>query len=210
MHDIITALTLFFKNLMETTGYFGLFLGTFSESFFVPIPSELLLGLAGFLISEGKFNWPGVIFFGTLGTVISTGIVWKIGHEYGEGFILKWGRYVGYDKDELDQAKRLFNRWGYGIIFLCQLVPVMRSVITVPAGVLKTKMIPTLVATGAGAAIWFTIWAYVGVQLGSNWDTIAEKAKPYELPLYILVGAVFVWYVYHHFFVVVTKRKKVS
>ncbi len=209
MHNIIEIITLFFKNLMETTGYFGLFLGTFSESFFVPIPSEILMGLAGFLIYEGKWNWAGVMFFAVLGNVTSTAIVWKLGHQYGEDFILKWGGYVGYDKDELDSARKLFDKWGYGIIFACQLMPVMRSVITVPAGVLKTKLAPTLIATGSGAAIWLAIWTYVGVQLGNNWQQVGEIAKKFEFPLYILIGAFFVWYIYHHFFVIVKKRKKV-
>jgi membrane protein DedA with SNARE-associated domain len=207
MHDIIVAVINLFESLMRTTGYFGLFLGTFSESFFVPIPSEILMGLAGNLISKGEWNWPMVMIAAVAGNVISTAIVWKLGHKYGEGFLLKYGSYVGYDEEELDQAKRLFDRWGYGVIFVCQLMPVMRSVITVPAGVLKTKLLPTLIATGSGATIWLALWTFVGVQLGSNYKQVEELAKPYEKPLTIVILAFFVFYVYHHFYKVIKKRK---
>ena len=210
MHDLINYLVQSLSNLMQNSGIFGyfwLFMGTFSESFFVPIPSEVLMGLAGYLINKGIWSWPLVVFFAVLGNVISTAIVWKLGHTYGEAFILKWGKYVGYDEEEIDEAKSLFDRWGYGIIFICQLVPVMRSVVTVPAGVLKTKLVPTLVATGTGAAIWLSIWTYVGVQLGANWDKIGELAKPYEAPLYVIIGVFLVYYIYHHFFVRPSKKR---
>lgn len=212
MHDIIQNLVTFLETMMRDSGVFGyfwLFMGTFSESFFVPIPSEILMGFSGYLISTGVWNWVLVIFFAVLGNVLSTAAVWKLGHDHGEKFILKWGRYVGYDEVELEQAKRLFNRWGYGIIFACQLMPVMRSVITVPAGVLKTKLLPTLFATGSGAAIWLSIWTYLGVQFGSNYKQIVENptVKMIERPLYILIGIFFVYYVYHHFYNAHKKRK---
>jgi membrane protein DedA with SNARE-associated domain len=212
MHDLIQNIMSFLETMMRdwgVFGYFWLFMGTFSESFFVPIPSEILMGLAGSLIAKGVWNWPLVVFFAVLGNVISTAIVWKLGHDHGAPFILKWGGYVGYDEEELDQAKRLFDRWGYGIIFACQLMPVMRSVITVPAGVLKTKLWPTLLATGSGAAIWLSLWTYVGVQFGERYKEILENptVKMIEKPLYVVIAAFFVFYIYHHFYKAHKKRK---
>jgi membrane protein DedA with SNARE-associated domain len=213
MHNLINPLIQFLETMMQSSGIFGyfwLFMGTFSESFFVPIPSEILMGLAGYLIAKGLWTWPLVIFFAVLGNVISTAIVWKLGHTYGESFILKWGGYVGYDEEELDQAKRLFDRWGYGIIFVCQFVPVMRSVVTVPAGVLKTELVPTLIATGTGAAVWLAGWTYVGTIFGSNYKAITENewVVRFEKPLYLIIGLAFVYYIYHHFYNAHKKKQK--
>lgn len=191
---------------MFSTSYFGLFLGTFSESFFVPLPSEILMGLAGFLINEGKFVWYWVIFFAVMGNVVSTAIVWKLGHTFGEKFILKYGGYVGYEEEELNQAKKLFDKWGYPVIFVCQLLPVMRSVITVPAGVLKTKLLPTLVATGCGATIWLSLWTYVGVKLGENWSKVSEIAKPYEMPITLIILVFIAYYLFKHIRIVIKKN----
>ena len=203
----------FLEKMIQSSGIFGyfwLFMGTFAESFMAPIPSELLMGMAGDLILIGTWSWTGVMFFAVMGNVTSTAIVWWLGNRYGEDFVLKWGGYVGYDKEELDQAKRLFDKWGYAIIFLCQLVPVMRSAITIPAGVLKTKLIPTLVATGSGASIWLALWTYIGIQLGANYKQILENetVKMIEKPIYILIILAFGFYIYKHFRHIVIKRSK--
>ena len=212
MSELVQNITQFLETMMRTSGIFGyfwLFLGTFSESFFVPIPSELLMGLAGYLISIGVWNWPSVVFFAVLGNLVSTAVVWKLGHDYGEKFVLKWGGYVGYDEEELEQARKLFDKWGYKIIFACQLMPVMRSIITVPAGVLKTKLLPTLVATGSGAAIWLSLWAYIGMLFGENYKTMLDHpiVKTIEKPLYILIVSFFVYYIYHHFYKANKRRR---
>jgi membrane protein DedA with SNARE-associated domain len=215
MYDIINNLTQYLEMMMQSSGVFGyfwLFLGTFSESFFVPFPSEILMGLAGYLISKGVWTWPLVILVAVLGNIIGTAIIWKLGHQYGESFILKWGGYVGYDEEELDQAKRLFDKWGYKIIFICQFLPVMRSVITVPAGVLKTKLTPTLIATGTGAAVWLAFWTYVGTIFGSNYKAITQNewVVRFEKPIYFVIAMLFVFYIYHHLYNAHKKKNKKS
>jgi membrane protein DedA with SNARE-associated domain len=186
---------------MSKLGYVGLFFGTFLESFFVPIPSELLMGSAGFLIVNGRFNWPLTILVAVSGTAISSAIVWWLGHKFGREFLIKYGKYVGYDEEELEDAKVMFDKWGYYAIFGFQMVPVMRSVITIPAGVLKTKFWPFILCTTAGATIWLTGLTYLGTKLGENWPNVIELARPYEKPILLAVAIFFVYYVYHHFFV---------
>lgn len=182
----------FVKNLIESFGYFGIFLGTFLESIIPPIPSEPLLAFAGFLISEGKFTWFGVIFSAVLGNLTSSALIWWLGNKYGENFLLKYGKYIGFSKEELIKSEKLFNKYGYFIVFACQLLPLMRSLISIPAGVLKTKLVPFLLSTAAGATIWLTILTYLGYSLGKNWENVSDYVKPYERPLQILVGIVLV------------------
>jgi membrane protein DedA with SNARE-associated domain len=201
MTELIKNFIEFLNTMMQNSGdlgYLWLMFGTFAESFFPPIPSEALMGLAGYLISTGTWSWAQVIIFAVLGNLISTAIVWKLGHSYGEKFILKWGKYIGYESADLDTAKKLFDRWGYGIIFICQMVPVMRSVISLPAGVLKTKLIPTLISTGLGAGIWLSIWTYIGVQLGSRYKEILDNSfiKAVEKPLMFIIVLTFAIYIY--------------
>jgi membrane protein DedA with SNARE-associated domain len=196
------------NEVMTKLGYVGLFFGTFLESFFVPIPSELLMGSAGFLIVNGTFNWPLTILVAVSGTATSSAIVWWIGHKHGEKFILKYGKYVGYDEEELEGARSLFDRWGYFAIFFFQMVPVMRSVITIPAGVLKTKFTPFILCTTAGATIWLTGLTYIGTILGKNWPSVLVLAKPYETPILVIVALFIIFYIYHHFFVRPAKKRK--
>jgi membrane protein DedA with SNARE-associated domain len=200
------------NEVMTKLGYVGLFFGTFLESFFVPIPSELLMGSAGFLIVNGTFTWALTIPVAVLGTATSSAIVWWIGHRYGRSFLLKYGKYVGYDEEELEEAKILFDKYGYFAIFFFQMVPVMRSVITVPAGVLKTKFVPFILCTTAGATIWLTGLTYLGTVLGKNWSDVLVLAKPYETPILITVVLFIIYYIYHHFFVRPAKKrnKKIS
>jgi len=175
------------KNLIYNFGYFGIFIGTFIESFIPPIPSEPLMALAGFLISEGKLSWFGVIFSAVLGNLFSSSLIWYLGNRYGEKFILKYGKYIGFFKKDLIRSEELFSKYGYFVIFICQLLPLMRSLISIPAGVLRTKFFPFLLATGTGATIWLSLLTYIGYSLGKNWETISDYTKPYERPLGYLI-----------------------
>ncbi len=197
----------FINGVMSKLGYIGLFFGTFLESFFVPIPSELLMGSAGFLIVNGTFSWIPTILVAVSGTASSSAIVWWLGNRYGENFLLKYGRFIGYDEEELEEARTLFDKWGYFAIFFFQMVPVMRSVITVPAGVLKTKFVPFILCTVAGATIWLAGLTFVGTKLGERWPDVLKLAKPYETPILIAVVAFLVFYVYHHFFIRPAKKR---
>jgi len=189
------------KNFIEATGYLGVFLGTFIESFIVPIPSELLMGFAGFLISEGRLTWFGVILAAVLGNAVSSALIWWLGHKYGKNFVLKWGHYIGFDESEFAKSEKIFNKYGYPAIFVCQLLPAVRSLISIPAGVLKTKFVPFILCTVAGATIWLTFLTYIGYILGKNWNTIEDVIKPFEK--YILYGLIAVvvggicWWIYY-------------
>lgn len=181
----------FFQFLLDTidkAGYFGIFLGTFTESFIVPIPSEVLMGLAGFLISQGRLTWVGVIISAVLGNALSSAIIWWLGRKYGKNFVLKWGKFIGFDETDFDKSEKLFSKYGYGAIFVCQMLPALRSLISIPAGVLQTKFWPFIICTAAGATIWLSFLTYLGVQAGANWQNIGEIIKPFEKVIYGILG----------------------
>jgi len=202
----LTSAIEFIKNLIQTLGYFGIFIGTFIESFIAPIPSEPLLAFAGFLISEGKFTWFGVIFSAVLGNLTASALIWWLGNKYGENFILKYGKYIGYTKADLLKSESLFAKYGYFIVFACQLLPLMRSLISIPAGVLKTKLAPFLLATGLGAGIWLTILTSIGYSLGRNWESISDYLKPWERPLQIIVVALVALLILRQLIIILKRR----
>ena len=191
-----------FKDFIQATGYFGIFLGTFFiDSFILPIPNEIFMGFAGFLVREGKLTWFGVILAAVLGNAFSSALIWWLGNKYGKNFILRWGHYVGFDEVVFAKIEKLFNKYGYPLIFVCQLIPPVRSLISIPAGVLKTKFVPFMICTVSGATIWLTFMTYVGYILGENWETIGNIIKPFEKYIsYFLILEVFVgiaWWIYH-------------
>lgn len=197
----LATLLEFLIRTIENLGYFGIFLGTFLESFIVPIPSELLMGFAGFLIFQGKFNWFGVIIAAVLGNAVSSALIWWLGHHYGKNFVLKWGRFIGFDENNFEKSEKLFTKYGYFAIFICQLLPALRSIISIPAGVLRTRFVPFMVCTVAGATIWLTFLTYLGVQAGANWQNITNVIKPFEhIILYglIVFTILFIgWWIWH-------------
>lgn len=197
----LSSLFDFLLNAIDTLGYFGIFLGTFIESFIVPLPSELLMGLAGFLISQNRFSWFGVILAAVLGNALSSAIIWWLGRRYGKPFILKWGRLIGFDEEDYAQAEKLFNKYGYGAIFVCQMMPAVRSLVSIPAGVLRTKFWPFMACTMAGATLWLTFLTYLGFQAGANWKNIENIIKPFERGIIIalvVLGLLFIgWWLWH-------------
>ena len=176
----------FFLNLIKDLGYFGVFFGTFVESIFPPIPSELIMGTAGLLVQQGKFNFILVVISALFGNLCSSALIWYLGHKFGQRFLLRYGKWIGFEKEDLEKSEQLFQKYGYTAIAVCQLIPGERSLISLPAGVLKTKLLPFLVATSIGAAIWLSILTYLGYLAGENWQIIEEWVKPYSNILFII------------------------
>ena len=175
----------FFLDLILKWNYFGVFFGTFIESIFPPIPSELIMGTAGFLVGQGKLNFGLVVIAALLGNLASSTLVWLLGRRFGPKFLLKYGKWVGFDETDLAKSEKLFNKYGYLAIAACQLIPGARSLISIPAGILRTKLIPFLLATSVGATIWLCILTYLGVLAGKNWQIIETWVKPYSTILFL-------------------------
>ncbi len=187
------------KTLIEKMGYFGVFLGTFLESVFPPIPSEVIMGFSGFLISEGRFSWFPTLFAAILGNMASVSLLWYLGNKYGRGFILKIGKYGGFTENDIDRGEKLFAKYGYMIVLGCQLLPLARSWIAIPAGTLKTNYFKFIFFNTLGASIWLSVLCYVGYTLGKNWEEIEMIFKPYERFFLLILAAILIYIVYKFF-----------
>jgi membrane protein DedA with SNARE-associated domain len=192
---------------IEKAGYFGIIFLMFLENIFPPIPSELIMPLAGFMVAEGKLHLIGVIIAGTVGSLLGAVPLYYAGLLLGEerlkAFVDKYCRWLTITRREIDKSKRWFDRHGRLAVLICRLVPAVRSLISIPAGLAKMSLVTFLLYTLIGAAIWTSLLVYAGYILGAKF----EKAHEYLNPVSnVVLATIFIFYVKRLF----ASRKKPS
>lgn len=188
-------------SVMESYGYAGIFLLILLENIFPPIPSEIVLTVGGFMTTTTSLSIIGVIAASTAGSVTGAIILYYIGRllsvERLERTVEKYGKWLRLTKKDLHNADAWFDRYGMWTVFFGRLIPVVRSLISIPAGMSGMKLKWFLVFTIAGTLIWNTILVIVGAAVGENRDVILKQMDLYSNAVYVLliVGAVAgVWY----------------
>ncbi|AHD23448.1 DedA family protein [Rhodococcus pyridinivorans] len=176
-------------DLMDRLGGVGAGIAIALENFFPPLPSEVILPLAGFAASLGSFTLFGALFWTTLGSVVGALGLYSIGRWVGEDRIRKVVRKLPLvDVEDLDRSTAWFERHGRKAVFFGRMVPVFRSLISIPAGVTQMPIWQFLAFTTAGSLIWNSIFVLAGYQLGENWSAV----EPYASVLQYVVIAVVV------------------
>jgi membrane protein DedA with SNARE-associated domain len=185
--NIIETITEWAISLITSGGYLGIFLAMLVEGIFTPIPSELIMPLAGYLASIGEFSLIMVILVGSLGAVCGSTIAYFIGRKLGRPFMDRFGRYFGFGVDSLDRADAWFARWGsYGIL-IGHSLPGVRSIISFPAGIARMDVRRFMLFTFLGAMIWNMVLCTAGYLLGEYYIEIVEKLDGWDL---VIIGAV--------------------
>ena len=151
-------------------GYGGIVALMALESACLPLPSEVIMPFAGFLVSTGRFNLFLVATAGAIGCNVGSTIAWWIGHLGGRPLAERWGRFVLLDRSELDRVDRFFARFGGAAVFIARLLPGVRTFIALPAGIAHMRQVPFQLYTFAGSWPWCFGLAYVGMQLGEKWN----------------------------------------
>jgi len=191
-------LATYITKFIASTGHLTVFVGMVLESMVFPIPSEAIMPFTGFLIAEGQFSFWAVIIVSTLGSIVGSLISYVIGYYGGAPFIKKFGKYFLLDQAEFEATNRFFERRGAITVFICRFVPVIRHIISLPAGMARMNLWKFSILTIIGAGLWNTFLAYVGYRLKQNWQLILEYSKTIDeivvVMLIILVGL----YVYRH------------
>ena len=181
---------------IQTTGFWGIIFLMFLENVFPPIPSEVIMPLAGFMVAEGKQNLISVIIAGTAGSVLGALPLYYAGSFLGEERLKvcadKHGRWLTVSRDELEKAKRWFDQHGRLAVLVCRLVPGIRSLISIPAGAAKMNLASFLLYTAIGAAIWTGLLAYAGYILGAKFEKVGEYLNPAS---YMVLAAILIIYV---------------
>lgn len=192
--------------LYETAGYVGVAIWVAIESVIVPIPSELVLPFAGFLVGEGRsiepltgqpWNLYLTTIAGTIGATAGALVAYAIGAWGGRPILLRWGRYLGISHEDLDRTEAFFARHGWKAAFFGRMVPVVRSLVSFAAGIGRMPLVPFIVFTAAGSLPWTFLLVFAGSQLGANWETIGGILKQFEyavLGVLLLVVLAWVWF----------------
>lgn len=183
-----------FLNLIEKFGSFGVFLLIFIENIFPPIPSEAVLGIGGFFISTTKLTFISVLFAATLGSVSGAVVLYYIGKYINSPkvrnvFIGK-DKILRVDQDSLGKIKRIYTKYQKISVFFFRMVPVFRSIISIPAGMFNMNLIEFVILTTLGSIIWNALIIFAGMKLGENWKDIEVFIKDYTL---IIIGIVVIF-----------------
>ena len=188
--------------MMSATGYVGLVLLMVLENVFPPIPSEVIMPLAGFMATQDRLSLLGVIVAGTLGSALGALPLYYVGRRIGEerlkGFADRHGRWLTLSREDLDSAKQWFDRHGGLAVFLCRLVPGVRSLISIPAGIEGMPLAPFLLYTTIGAGLWTALLTLAGYGLGANFRQVETYLDPASYVVLALIVALYVWRVVTH------------
>lgn len=203
MSDLIPGLSgiaSWVTDVVEELGYIGLLLMIALENVFPPIPSELVLPLAGFLTGQGRMWFPGAVLAATAGSLLGALILYYAGYYFGEhrvrALVRRFGKWAMVSESDIDKADDWFDRHDRAAVFTGRLFPVVRSLISIPAGIRHMPLGKFLVYTTAGSAIWNTVLIGFGWILGDNWNVVEEYVGylQYVVVLAILAGVA--WFVY--------------
>jgi membrane protein DedA with SNARE-associated domain len=196
----------FLNSLYGAVGYVGVMLAMAIESAMVPLPSELILPYAGFLVSDTSqlepltrqpWNFWIVAIVATIGNTLGSLVAYAIGAYGGRPFLERYGRYVLIRPHEIELADAFFAKHGAATVFVGRLLPVVRTFISFPAGVARMPIVPFIVYSTAGAFIWSCLLVYAGTVLGANWTQIRHALQPFDLTIAFGVGAavlLFIWW----------------
>jgi membrane protein DedA with SNARE-associated domain len=196
----------FLNGLYGAVGYVGVMLAMTIESAMIPLPSELILPYAGFLVSDpsqvepltrGPWNYWIVVIVATVGNTIGSLIGYAIGAWGGRPFLERYGRYLLIRPHEIELAERFFDRYGAATAFFSRLLPIVRTFISFPAGVARMPLGKFVFYSTAGALPWSMALVFAGQQLGARWTDIRHALQPFDLLIaVVVVGAIvlFVWW----------------
>ena len=200
IESIVSKLAVFTIGVVGAMGYGGVVLLMAIESACIPLPSEIIMPLAGYHVYLGNFTLHGAALAGTVGCVLGSIPAYYLGQYGGRPLIERYGRYVLLSHRDLDLADRLFQRWGQWVVFAARLLPVIRTFIAFPAGVSRMPMGKFLAYTFAGSYPWCLLLAWAGAKLGNRWNSDpALKALYHRFELVIVVAGVLAvaWFVWH-------------
>lgn len=199
IEKIISIIAAWIMSVISTMGYGGIVLLMAIESACIPLPSEIIMPFAGFLVFKGEMTLWIVAFAGALGCVLGSIPAYYVGMFGGRPLAEKYGKYILLSKHDLDLADHLFEKHGEIIIFIARMLPAVRTFIAFPAGVVRMNMTKFITYTFIGSFIWCWLLAYAGMKFGENWESLKVYFHEFH---YVIIGAAvifIIWYVRRHF-----------
>jgi membrane protein DedA with SNARE-associated domain len=195
---ILAVLFIFIKSLIAATGYGGIVILMAIESACIPLPSELIMPFAGYLVFEGAMKLVWVATAGAIGCNLGSLIAYEIGAYGGRPLVERYGRWILLGRRDLDWADRFFARWGYLAVFIARLLPVVRTFIALPAGIARMPRGRFHLYTFLGSWPWCFVLAWCGLKLGENWRGLGKYLHKFDVAiLVVLVGGI-AWFAWTH------------
>jgi membrane protein DedA with SNARE-associated domain len=198
---IIAVLARIIISVISSSGYAGVAVLMAIESACIPLPSEIIMPFAGYLVYTGHFNLFWAATAGAVGCNLGSVIAYEIGYYGGRPLVEKYGQYIWISRHDLDLADRFFSKFGSAAVFIARLLPVIRTFIALPAGVARMRRLRFHVYTFAGSWPWCFVLAWIGMKLGEQWDKDPRLRlwlhRLDALILVLLLGAV-IWFVRSH------------
>jgi membrane protein DedA with SNARE-associated domain len=192
IHELLVIVNAWILNLILTLGYPGLGIVMFLENIFPPIPSEIILPLAGSLTLKGDLSLTGITLVGMLGSVAGAWVFYGIGYWLDEKrvrlLIQTYGKWFLLSTNDLDRALAWFQRYGYWVVFFGRMIPMVRSLISVPAGLAKMNWAKFTLFTALGTACWSFLLAFAGQMLGKNWGQVEVYLARYDTIVWTVLG----------------------
>jgi membrane protein DedA with SNARE-associated domain len=195
---ITESIAAFGTHVIDAIGYVGVFLLMTAESMVLPVPSEAVMPFAGFTIAEGTLSWAGVIVTATLGSIVGSLIGYAIGRFGGKPFVTRFGRYLLLDARDLENTDRFFQRRGNVTILVSRFIPIIRHLISIPAGMGSMPLLPFCIFTIIGAGLWNSFLAGCGFLLRKNWATVLRYSHLIDIAVVVILAGLVVLYVVRH------------
>lgn len=201
IETILAVLSGFIIAVISNLGYVGIVLLMAIESACIPLPSEVILPFSGYLVWSGRFNLWGVALAGALGCNLGSIVAYYAGAYGGRGFLMRYGKYVLFSPRDLALADRWFAAYGQWTVFFARLLPVVRTFIALPAGIVRMDFWKFNVYTFLGSFPWCLALAYAGYQMGAHWDTLRVYFHKFDYAIgaLLLIGAAaYLWRHWKH------------
>lgn len=200
MGELLGGIGDWIQTVIETLGYPGIVLVMALENVFPPIPSELVMPLAGFMAREGTFNIVAVIIAGMIGSVLGALVLYGIGSWANDAvirrFVRRWGRYAFISEHDVDVSLAYFHRHGEAVIFFGRVIPLVRSLISIPAGMDRMPLPRFLFYTVLGTTIWSVVLSYAGWLLADQWERVGGVVEEYQNVVLAIIALALAFFVY--------------
>ena len=196
---ILETLIYFIQGTIKEFGVWGISLLMAIESCNIPLPSEAILPFAGYLVSVGEIsNIHIASVFGAIGCLIGSIPSYYLGYFGGREFIEKYGKYFLISRKDLETADKWVEKYGDWAFFLCRMLPVVRTFISLPAGILKAKKRTFFTLTFLGSLIWSYVLVFVGIKMGENFETLKSVWHKFDAIILSIITVLGIIYVYKH------------
>ena len=195
---ILTLLFVFINSIVAATGYAGITLLMAIESACIPLPSELIMPFAGYLVYAGKMKLVWAATAGAIGCNLGSLVAYEIGFYGGRPLVERYGRWLLMGRRELDWADRFFQSWGDMAVFIARLLPVIRTFIALPAGIARMPRAKFHIYTFLGSWPWCFVLAYFGMKLGENWRSLGKYFHQFDAIIGVLLLGGIAWFLWSH------------